>query len=71
MTIIPIISRQIAFAKFEGQTGEFSVYYHTGKVENYTGFDLEDIQALWDSANRYDTLMRLTESRRFPQTTPT
>ncbi|MVO98756.1 hypothetical protein [Paenibacillus lutrae] len=71
MIIIPIISRQIAFAKYDGQTGEISVYYHTGKVECYSGFDLDDLQAIVDASNRYDMLIHLTDPKRIPQPSTT
>ncbi|WP_236291977.1 MULTISPECIES: KTSC domain-containing protein [Paenibacillus] len=61
--MIPSVSRQIAFVQYDDQSSSMTVQYHTGFRASYTNVKQDEYLLLFTSANRYDSLMRLTESR--------
>lgn len=61
--MIPSVSRQIAFVQYDDQSSSMTVQYHTGFKASYSNVKQDDYQSIVASANRYDSLMRLTESR--------
>ncbi|CAH1225378.1 hypothetical protein PAECIP111891_05800 [Paenibacillus allorhizoplanae] len=63
MNMIPSVSRQIAFVQYDDQSSSMTVQYHTGFRASYTNVKQDEYLLLFTSANRYDSLMRLTESR--------
>ncbi|NQX59201.1 hypothetical protein HQN88_09980 [Paenibacillus qinlingensis] len=63
MNMIPSVSRQIAFVQYDDQSSSMTVQYHTGFRASYTNVKQDEYLLIFTSANRYDSLMRLTESR--------
>ncbi|NOU66572.1 hypothetical protein GC096_21240 [Paenibacillus sp. LMG 31461] len=63
MNMIPSVSRQIAFVQYDDQSSSMTVQYHTGFRASYTNVKQDEYLLVFTSANRYDSLMRLTESR--------
>ncbi|CAN7311038.1 MULTISPECIES: KTSC domain-containing protein [Paenibacillus] len=61
--MIPSVSRQIAFVQYDDQSSSMTVQYHTGFRASYTNVKQDEYLLIFTSANRYDSLMRLTESR--------
>ncbi|CAN7705682.1 hypothetical protein AB4114_13365 [Paenibacillus sp. 2RAB27] len=61
--MIPSVSRQIAFVQYDDQSSSMTVQYHTGFRASYTNVKQDEYLLVFTSANRYDSLMRLTESR--------
>ncbi|WP_235549653.1 KTSC domain-containing protein [Paenibacillus sp. Soil766] len=61
--MIPSVSRQIAFVQYDDQSSSMTVQYHTGFRASYTNVKQDEYLLLFTSPNRYDSLMRLTESR--------
>ncbi|MGG1556124.1 MULTISPECIES: KTSC domain-containing protein [Paenibacillus] len=61
--MIPSVSRQIAFVQYDDQSSSMIVQYHTGFKASYTDVKQDEYQLICRSVNRYDSLMRLTESR--------
>ncbi|MBP1966761.1 hypothetical protein GQF04_33535 [Paenibacillus aceris] len=63
MNMIPSVSRQIAFVQYDDQSSSMTVQYHTGFKASYTNINQDDYLLILSSVNRYDSLMRLTETR--------
>jgi hypothetical protein len=63
VNMIPSVSRQIAFVQYDDQSSSMTVQYHTGFRASYTNVKQDEYLLIFTSANRYDSLMRLTESR--------
>ncbi|WP_310185268.1 hypothetical protein [Bacillus sp. 3255] len=61
--MIPSVSRQIAFIQYDDQSSSMTVQYHTGFKASYTNIKQDDYLSILSSVNRYDSLMRLTETR--------
>ncbi|WP_310501334.1 hypothetical protein [Paenibacillus qinlingensis] len=61
--MIPSVSRQIAFVQYDDQSSSMTVQYHTGFRASYTNVKQDEYLYVFTSANRYDSLMKLTESR--------
>ncbi|MEW9699834.1 KTSC domain-containing protein [Paenibacillus sp. SI8] len=71
MNIIPIVSRQIAYVEYDHQSSSMIVQYHTGFKASYSNVKEADYQMIVTSTNRYDSLMRLTETRYAKERSPT
>jgi hypothetical protein len=63
VNMIPIVSRQIAYVQYDDQSSSMIVQYHTGFKASYSNVKQDDYQMIVASTNRYDSLMRLTETR--------
>ncbi|NEW07233.1 KTSC domain-containing protein [Paenibacillus sp. SYP-B3998] len=63
MNMIPIVSRQIAYVEYDDQSSSMTVQYHTGFKASYSNVKEDDYLLIVTSTNRYDSLMRLTETR--------
>jgi hypothetical protein len=62
-TIIPIVSKQIAFVQYDEQAAKMIVQYHTGRTQAFTGVNPNEYQTILSSTNGYDFLVKLTRSR--------
>lgn len=62
-TIIPIVSKQIAFVQYDDQAAKMTIQYHTGRTQVFTGVNPNEYQTILSSANGYDFLVKLTSSR--------
>ncbi|MFC5449650.1 KTSC domain-containing protein [Paenibacillus aestuarii] len=63
MNIIPVESKQIAYVQYDDQSSSMIVHYHTGYKASYSNVNQDDYLMIVSSTNRYDSLMRLTETR--------
>jgi len=63
LNMIPSVSRQIAYVQYDDQSSSMIVQYHTGFQASYSNVKQDDYQMIVSATNRYDSLMRLTETR--------
>jgi hypothetical protein len=63
MYIVPIVSKQISFVQYDDESAHMTVHYHTGRTLAFNGVLKDDYQMIISSANSYDSLMKLTDSK--------
>ncbi|TVY09806.1 KTSC domain-containing protein [Paenibacillus cremeus] len=60
MKLIPIGSKQIAFVRYDDESSQMLIQYHTGQTFTCSGVNPDQYQLLLQSPNRYDLIMKLT-----------
>ncbi|CAH1211068.1 hypothetical protein PAECIP111893_03369 [Paenibacillus plantiphilus] len=57
--LVPVESKQIAFCSYDEKEEKLHLYYHTGEVTTFSSIVRAEFQAVLESSNRYDALMRV------------
>ncbi|OXM88312.1 hypothetical protein [Paenibacillus rigui] len=65
MKYIPIGCKQISFVRYDDQSSEIHIQYHTGQTQVCNGINQDQVQRLLQSDNPYDLIMHWTHR---PQT---
>ncbi|BBH21862.1 hypothetical protein Back11_32070 [Paenibacillus baekrokdamisoli] len=59
--LLPVESKQISFCSYDETESTLQLYYHTGEIVVVPSVHQSDYQSILHSANRYDTLMEVTQ----------